>query len=87
MAVKIRMTRTGTRNCVCYRVVAADARSPRDGAMLEILGWYDPKQKGVNFEINEERIQYWRDRGAQMSDTVRSLLKRAGRAKRDAAQA
>jgi small subunit ribosomal protein S16 len=55
--------------------------------MIENLGWYDPKQKGANFEINEERVRYWRDRGAQVSNTVKSLLKRAGRARRAAAQA
>jgi len=87
MAVRIRMTRTGARNCICYRVVVTDSRSPRDGATIENLGWYDPKQKGVNFEINEERIRYWRDRGADVSNTVRSLIKRAGRARREAAKA
>lgn len=87
MAVKIRMTRTGTRNCVCYRVVATDARSPRDGETIENLGWYDPKQKGINFQIKEDRIKYWQDRGAQISDTVKSLLKRAGRARRAAQKA
>jgi len=77
MAVKIRLTRTGGRNDVCYRVVAADSRSPRDGRFLEILGWYDPKREGVNFELKRERIDYWKSRGAQLSDTVRSLLRRS----------
>jgi small subunit ribosomal protein S16 len=79
MAVKIRLTRTGGRNDVCYRVVAADSRSPRDGRFLEILGWYDPKREGVNFELKRERIDYWKSRGAQLSDTVRSLLRRSAK--------
>ena len=79
MAVKIRLTRTGARNDVCYRLVAADARSPRDGRFLEILGWYDPKQEGTNFELKMDRIDHWKSKGAQMSDTVKSLVKKAGK--------
>lgn len=80
MAVKIRLTRTGARNSACYRVIAADARSPRDGRFLENLGWYDPKQAGVNFKLDLDRIEYWKGRGAQVSDTVRSLLRQARKA-------
>ncbi len=80
MAVKIRLRRTGANNDVCYRVVAVDSRSPREGRFLEALGWYDPKRDGLNFNINTERIVYWRNRGAQLSDTVQSLVNRQRRA-------
>ena len=76
MSVKVRLTRTGARNAACFRVVAADSRSPRDGRFLEILGWYDPKMQGVNFELKRDRIEYWKGTGAILSDTVKSLLKR-----------
>lgn len=75
MAVSIRLRRTGGKNEVCYRVVAADSRSPRDGRFLEILGWYDPKLKGKNCTLKLDRIQYWNSVGAQMSDTVRNLVR------------
>ena len=80
MAVKIRLTRTGARKDVSYRVVAADTRSPRDGRFLEILGWYDPKREGVNFELKLDRIEHWMSKGAVASDTVRSLLRRQKKA-------
>ena len=76
MAVKIRLRRTGANNDVCYRVVAAHGRSPRDGRFIEILGWYDPKRDGRNFELKRERIDHWVGKGAVMSHTVRSLLRR-----------
>lgn len=77
MAVKIRLRRTGTRNLPSFRVVAADRRSPRDGRFLENLGWYDPKRAGVNFDVNVARVEHWLDNGAMISDTVKSLLKKA----------
>lgn len=77
MAVRIRLTRTGAKNDVCYRVIAADSRSPRDGRFLEILGWYDPKRSGINFELKHDRVQHWQDKGAVVSNTVKSLLKKA----------
>ena len=77
MAVKIRLTRTGARNSVSFRIVAADTRSPRDGRHIEFLGWYDPKREGVNYNLKRDRIDYWRGQGAQVSRTVDSLLKRA----------
>jgi small subunit ribosomal protein S16 len=76
MAVKVRLTRTGAKNDNCFRVVASDARFPRDGRFIELLGWYDPKKAGKNFNINVERIAHWESKGAQLSDTVRSLLRR-----------
>jgi small subunit ribosomal protein S16 len=76
MSVKIRMTRTGANKDIAYRVVAADSRSPRDGKNLEVIGWYDPKKKGVNFSLKMDRIEYWTSKGAQVSDTVKSLLRK-----------
>lgn len=80
MAVKIRMKRTGGKNDVCYRIVAADARSPRDGSFIEQLGWYDPKRKGTNYELKLDRLEYWKNQGAHISDTVASLTKKAKKA-------
>lgn len=77
MAVRVRLTRTGARNDNCFRVVAADARSPRDGQFIEILGWYDPKRSGTNFDLKLDRIEHWQAQGAEFSATVKSLVKRA----------
>ena len=78
--VKIRLRRTGCNNNATYRVVAADARSPRDGKFLEILGWYTPKQEGENFKLDLERIAYWQSQGAQTSETVASMVRKAKKA-------
>ncbi len=75
--VKIRMRRTGCRNHAAYRIVAADSRSPRDGKFIEILGWYDTQIKDENFKLNLERVDYWLKQGAQPSDTVATLIRRA----------
>jgi small subunit ribosomal protein S16 len=74
MSVKIRLRRTGANKDISYRVVATDSRSPRDGKFLEVLGWYDPKKTGMNFSLKMDRIEHWKSRGAQISDTVRSLV-------------
>src|SRR5215510_7298358 len=76
MAVSIRLRREGTKNRPYYRVVVADNRSPRDGKFIEIIGTYDPKQTGQNSSFNVERAEYWINKGAQPSDTVRSLIKK-----------
>lgn len=78
--VKIRLRRTGCRNHAAYRVVAADRRSPRDGRFLEILGWYEPRRDGDNFKLDLDRIAYWQSKGAQLSETVASMVKKAKRA-------
>lgn len=75
MAVSIRLRREGAKNRPYYRVVVADSHSPRDGKFIEILGTYDPKQTGQNSSFNIERAEYWISKGAQPSDTVRSLIK------------
>ncbi len=80
MSVKVRLTRTGANRDNNFRVVATDTRNPRDGRFIEILGWYDPKKKGVNFGLKLDRIEHWVKNGAIVSETVRSLLKRNARA-------
>jgi small subunit ribosomal protein S16 len=80
MSVKIRLRRTGCNNCVSYRVVATDGRSPRDGKFLEVLGWYDPKVVGENYKLDMDRVAYWQGQGAQLSETVASLCRRVKRA-------
>lgn len=76
MSVKIRMTRTGANKDISYRVVATDTRFPRDGKNLEVVGWYDPKKKGVNFGLKMDRVDHWIGKGALVSDTVKSLIKK-----------
>jgi small subunit ribosomal protein S16 len=80
MSVKIRMKRVGTKNTPVYRIVVADGRSPRDGKFIEEIGTYQPMKKDKNFELDLERAKYWVSKGAQASDTVKSFMKKAGRA-------
>ena len=76
MAVSIRLRREGAKNRPYYKVVVADSRSPRDGKFIEIIGTYDPKKPGDNSTLKIDRAEHWIARGAQPSDTVRSLLKK-----------
>src|SRR6266566_5787178 len=76
MAVVIRLRREGALNRPYFKVVVADKRSPRDGKFIEILGTYDPKKPGNNSTLKLERVEYWIRKGAQPSDTVRSLIKK-----------
>jgi small subunit ribosomal protein S16 len=76
MAVSIRLRREGAKNRPYYKIVVADSRSPRDGKFIEIIGTYDPKTPGNNSSLKAERAEYWISKGAQPSDTVRSLIKR-----------
>ena len=76
MAVSIRLRREGTKNSPYYKVVVADKRSPRDGKFIEIIGTYDPKKPGRNSTLEIGRAEYWISKGAQPSDTVRSLIKK-----------
>src|SRR5215210_8472998 len=76
MAVSIRLRREGTTNRPYYKVVVADSRSPRDGKFIEIIGTYDPKKQGHNSTLKMDRIEHWLSKGAQPSDTVRSLIKK-----------
>lgn len=75
--VSIRLRREGSLNRPYYKVVVADQRSPRDGKFIEIVGNYDPKKPGDNSNIDLGRIDYWIGNGAQPSDTVRSIIKKA----------
>jgi|SRR5437016_5043727 len=76
MAVSIRLRREGALNRPYYKVVVADSRSPRDGKFIEIIGTYDPKKPGHNSTLKMDRIEHWISKGAQPSDTVRSLIKK-----------
>ncbi len=76
MAVSIRLRREGALNRPYYKVVVADSRSPRDGKFIEIIGTYDPKNPGHNSTLKLDRAEYWISKGAQPSDTVRSLIKK-----------
>jgi len=79
VAVRLRLQRTGRKNRPFYRIVAADARAKRDGKVIEILGHYDPlaKEEGKQFVVKRDRVTHWLSVGAQPTDTVASLLKKA----------
>jgi small subunit ribosomal protein S16 len=76
MSVSIRLRREGTTKRPYYKVVVADKRSPRDGKFIEIIGNYDPRKQGDNANIDVSRADYWVSKGAQPSDTVRSLIRK-----------
>jgi small subunit ribosomal protein S16 len=78
MAVKIRLRRVGRKKSPTYRIVVADSRSPRDGKFIEIVGQYAPRTGELALNLQAERVNYWLDNGAQPTDTVRSLLRKAG---------
>jgi small subunit ribosomal protein S16 len=78
LAVKLRLTRVGSKKNPVYRIVAADSRSPRDGKFLEIVGRYNPQTDPSTIEVNEERVKDWLSKGAQPSSTVAKLLKIKG---------
>jgi len=78
MAVKLRLTRVGSKKNPIYRVVAADSRSPRDGKFLEIVGRYNPQTDPSTIELDEEKVRDWLSKGAQPSGTVARLLKAKG---------
>ena len=80
--VRIRLRRVGRKKAPVYRIIVADSQSPRDGKFIEIIGQYAPRQSQGGLAVNEERANYWLNVGAQPSDTVRSLLRRAGVLKR-----
>jgi small subunit ribosomal protein S16 len=78
MAVKIRLARYGAKKKPFYRIVAADSKSPRDGRFVQILGTYDPRNKANGLNLNVESIKGWIAKGAELSDTVRKLVRQAG---------
>ena len=75
MAVKVRLTRVGSKKNPIWRVVVADGRSPRDGRSIETIGHYNPQTQPSRIEIDRERLQHWLDRGAQPSNTVKKLIR------------
>lgn len=79
MSVKIRLKRVGAKNSPVYRVVVADGRSPRDGKFIEEIGTYQPQKKGDNVALRMDRIDHWVSVGAQPSDTVASMIRKAKR--------
>ena len=78
MAVALRLTRVGGRKDPVWRVVVADSRAPRDGRSIETVGRYNAQTDPSTIVLNEERVRYWLERGAQPSDTVKKLLRTQG---------
>ena len=77
MAVRMRLTRVGSKKNPIYRVVVADARSPRDGRFIEIIGRYNPQTDPSTIELDEDKVKDWLGKGAQPSDAVARLIKAA----------
>ena len=76
--VKIRLRRMGAKKAPYYRIVVADSRAPRDGRFIEEIGTYDPMAEGAaKIKVDMDRAKYWVGNGAQPTDTVRGLLKKA----------
>ena len=78
MAVKLRLTRMGSKKKPVYRIVASDSRRPRDGQYIELVGTYNPLTQPATINVNEEVALKWLSNGAEPTDTVRSLLSQAG---------
>ena len=78
MAVKLRLTRVGSKKNPIYRVVAADSRSPRDGKFIEIVGRYNPQHEPSLIEFDEDKVKAWLNNGAQPTESVAKLLKAQG---------
>ncbi|HRW13275.1 MAG TPA: 30S ribosomal protein S16 [Syntrophomonas sp.] len=78
MATKIRLKRMGAKKSPFYRMIVADARSPRDGRFIEEIGYYDPSTDPATIKIDEEKALKWLSTGAKPSDTAKSLLQKQG---------
>ena len=78
MAVKIRLRRMGAKGAPFYRIVVADSRFPRDGRFIEEIGYYNPMEDPADLRVDTEKAQKWIANGAQPTDTVKDLLKKAG---------
>lgn len=78
MAVRIRLTRKGSKKKPYYRVVAADSEAPRDGKFLDILGSYNPMKDPAEVKLDHEKVNKWLKKGALASESVRSILKKEG---------
>ncbi|RUA16831.1 MAG: 30S ribosomal protein S16 [Clostridia bacterium] len=75
--LRIRLRRTGAKKQASYRIVVADQRAPRDGKFLEILGWYNPRTNPPTFELDSDRARHWLSQGAQPSEAVARILRKA----------
>lgn len=75
--LSIRLTRRGAKKKPFYRIIVTEKRSKRDGRFVESVGYYDPCRNPADIKIDRERVSYWIERGAQPSETVRSLIKRS----------
>ncbi len=78
MAVKIRLKRMGAKKAPFYRIIVADARSPRDGRFIDTLGTYNPLTNPAEIKVKEEETLNWLTKGAQPTDTVKNILSKAG---------
>ncbi|WP_071442457.1 30S ribosomal protein S16 [Traorella massiliensis] len=78
MAVKLRLKRMGSKKAPFYRIVAADSRFPRDGRIIEQIGYYDPTKNPAEVKVDAETAMKWLKNGAQPSDTVRNILSKQG---------
>ncbi len=78
MAVKLRLRRMGAKQRPFYRIVVADSRSPRDGRFIEVVGTYNPIDKKNEVTLDEEKVMNWLNKGAQPTDTVKSILTKSG---------
>ena len=78
MALKLRLTRMGSKKKPFYRIVAVDSATRRDGRALDYVGYYNPMTEPADIKIDQEKVKNWIELGAQPTDTVRSLLKKSG---------
>jgi len=78
VAVRIRLKRMGAKNNPFYRIVVADSRSPRDGKTIDEIGYYNPLKNPADIKVDVEKAKKWLSNGAQPTDTVKILLKKAG---------
>ena len=76
--IKLRLRRMGKKRQPSYRIVAAEARMPRDGRFIEIIGFYNPRTEPSEMRVDAERARYWLEHGAQPTDTVRRILQTTG---------
>ncbi len=84
MAVRIRLKRLGSLNRPHWRIVVSDAKMPRDGRFIEEIGYYDPLPASEKIQVKKERLDYWLKQGAQLSASLKSLLKRSAKKARKA---
>ncbi|MDP0489670.1 MAG: 30S ribosomal protein S16 [Verrucomicrobiota bacterium JB023] len=75
--VALRLTRKGTKDRPYYKIVAVDSRTRRDGRPIEVVGNYDPMKDGVNYNVDLEKVEKWLSNGAQASETVNSIIRKA----------